>query len=452
MRSITQWPALRRLSLTVVSAMALAGDRSRRSSATGWLRIAGLIVVLLAPAAAEARGGQQWFSAWTVSHGMRQTIPALSGSSVRMIVRPTISGNTVRVKLENTLGQAPVVFSAAYIGVTDTGAAVVPGSNTQLTFDGGAGLNLAPGEGAYSDPVKFHVAAFEKLSLSLDVVSASDISAHALGLATNYFAPGAHAADSAPDGFVPVPENADNFPFYWVAAVDVRSPSTTGTVVAFGDSITDGRCSTRDDNGVVQPDLYQRWTDVLAQRIAALPESQSKAIANEGIAGNRILSGGNGPPGLVRLDRDVLDRAGATHVILFEGTNDITGGFTAAQVIAGAQEIIDRVHAQGLSIIGVTVIPRGRPAPLTGWTTSMEQHRVAVNDWMRNQANVDDLIDFAALMQGPVVQLADGGFAESIRPEWNCDNTHPNPAGYQAMGEFIDLAMFENIGTWGNGH
>jgi lysophospholipase L1-like esterase len=332
---------------------------------------------------------------------------------------------------------------------------VVLGSNTQLTFGGSAGLTLAPGEGAYSDPVRFHVVAFQRLALSLDVVSASDISAHVVGLTTNYVAPGARAADTAGDGFTPVPEvgalNAGNLPFYWVAAVDVQSPSTTGTLVLLGDSITDGRCSTRDDNGVVQPDLYQRWGDVLAERLAALPANQSKGIANEGIAGNRILSGGNGPPALVRLDRDVLDRAGATHVIFFEGTNDISGGFTAAEVIAGTQEIIDRVHAKGLKIIGATVIPRGRPTPLTGWTTDREEHRLAVNDWMRNEANFDGLIDFAALMRGPVVQLADGGFAESMPPEWNCDNTHPNAAGYKAMGEFIDLTLLENIGAWGRG-
>jgi lysophospholipase L1-like esterase len=456
MRSITQWPALRRLSLTVVSAMALAGDRSKRSSATGWLRIAGLIVVLLAPAAAEARGGQQWFSAWTVSHNTRVTTPALSGSTVRMIVRPTISGSALRVKLENTLGQTPVVFSAAYVGVVDSGAALVPGSNTQLTFGGSAGLTLAPGAGAYSDPVAFHVLAFQRLAVSLDVVSASDISVHVVGLTTNYFAPGARAADTSAAGFAPVPEipalNSGQWPFYWVASVDVQSPSTTGTVVAFGDSITDGRCSTRDANGIVHPDLYLRWGDVLSERIAALPANQSKAIANEGIAGNRVVSGGNGPPALDRMDRDVLDRAGITHIIFFEGTNDITGGATAATVIAGTQQVIDRAHAQDLSIIGVTVIPRGRPAPMTGWTTSFEQQRLAVNAWMRTQANFDNLIDFDALMQGPVVQLSDGGFAPSIRPDWNCDFTHPNTAGYNAMGEFIDLGMFENIGTWGNGH
>jgi lysophospholipase L1-like esterase len=426
-------------------ASALAAGRCKRSLVTNWLGIAGLIAVLLAPAAAEARGGQQWFSAWTVSHGMRQTNPALSNSSVRMIVRPTISGNQLRVKLENTMGEAPVVFLAAYIGLTDTGAAVVPGSNTQLTFRGSAGLTLGPGEGAYSDPVRFHVVAFEKLSLSLDVVSASDISAHALGLATNYFAPGARAADTAADGFAPVPENAGNFPFYWVAAVDVRSPSTTGTVVLFADSITDGRCSTRDDNGVIHPDLYQRWGDVLSERIAALPENQSKAFANEGIAGNRILNRGNGPSALERVDRDVLDRAGVTHVVFFEGTNDISGGFTAEEVIAGTGEIIDRVHAAGLKIIGVTIIPRGRTG--AGWSATQEQYRLAVNDWMRNQANFDGIIDFADLMRGPIVPETG---AETIRAEWNCDNTHPNAAGYKAMGEFIDLGMFENVGAWSN--
>lgn len=420
-----------------------------------WSPLAIAIALLVALAlglntSAHARGGQQWFSAWAVSHGSRQTTPAVSGTTVRMIVRPTISGSHLRVKLENTMGEAPVVFSGAYIGVAGAGAAVVRGSNRQLTFGGNSGLALARGAGAYSDPVAFHVTAFQELSLSLDVVSASDISTHVVGLTINYFAPGARAADTAATGFVPLPEipalNSGQWPFYWVAAVDVKSPSTTGTIVLFGDSITDGRCSTRDANGIVQPDLYQRWGDVLAERIAALPENQSKGIANEGIAGNRVLNRGNGPSALERVDRDVLDRAGATHVVFFEGTNDISGGFTAAEVIAGTQQIIDRVHAEGLEIIGVTVIPRGRTG--AGWSATQEQHRLAVNAWMRTQANFDGLIDFDALMHGPIIP---GTGAVQIRAEFNCDNTHPNAAGYKAMGEFIDLRLFENIGAWSNG-
>lgn len=400
---------------------------------------------------ADARAGQQWFAAWTVSHGARLTAPILTGESVRMIIRPTISGNAVRVKLENTLGQFPVTFSAAYIGQLQAGAALVLGSNMPLIFSGFPDLTLAPGAGAWSDPVNFHVAAFERYAISLDVASASDISAHTTGLVTNYMAPGAHAADPSPDGFVPVP-NLDPvvpvsnpaFPFYWVASVDVRAPSTTGTIVAFGDSITDGRCSTRTNNGaahgVVLPDIYNRWADLLAERLASLPADQVKAVANEGIGGNRIVSGGVGPTALARMDRDVLERAGATHVIFFEGTNDIAGGATAATVIGGSQQVIDRAHAAGLTIIGVTVIPRGSSAT---WTNDMEQQRLIVNDWIRNVANFDGLIDFAELLRGPVVPANN---AEEILPAFSCfDGIHPNPAGYEAMGEFIDLSLFKNI-------
>ena len=407
-----------------------------------------LLAVLFAPWAAQARGGEDWFSAWSVSHGLRLTTPVVSGTTVRMVVRPTVSGNQLRVKLENTMGTAPVAFSAAHIGVRAPGAAVLPGTNQQLKFGGAAGLTLGAGEGAYSDPIKFHVRAFQELTVSLDVAFASDISAHQVGLTTNYIAAGMRGADASGEGFAPVPEfapaNSGNLPFYWVATVDVRSPSTTGSIVLFGDSITDGRCSTRDDNLVVQPNLYQRWGDVLAQRLAALPANQAKGISHQGIAGNRILNRGNGPSALERIGRDVLDRAGATHVVLFEGTNDISGGFTAAEVIAGTQSIIDQVHAAGLKIIGATVIPRARTG--TGWSAAQEQHRLAVNAWMRSQANFDGLIDFDRLLEGPVL-----GAGPSIKPEFNCDFTHPNAAGYKAMGEFIDLRLFENIGTWGNG-
>jgi len=412
------------------------------------LLVVGLCLLLSgAPLGVLARGGEEWFSAWSVSHGLRLTTPAMSGTSVRMVVRPTISGDELRVKLENTMGSAPVVFSAAYVGVRAPGAALVPGTNRRLSFGGAPGLTLGAGQGAYSDPIKFRVRAFEELAVSLDVASASDISAHQVGLTTNYIASGARAAAASAEGFAPVPEfapvNNGNLPFYWIANVDVRSPSTTGAIVLFGDSITDGRCSTRDANLVVQPDLYQRWGDVLAERLAALPANQSKGVSNQGIAGNRILNRGNGPSALERIGYDVLDRAGATHVVFFEGTNDITGGFTAAQVIAGTQAVIDQVHAAGMKIIGVTVIPRGRVG--AGWSPAFEEHRLAVNAWMRAEAKFDGLIDFDRLLQGPVL---DG--SPSIKPELNCDFTHPNTAGYKAMGEFIDLRLFGNVSTWGN--
>ncbi len=416
-------------------------------AALAWVAIP--LAGLLAACNDDDGDSARWVSAWTVAHNVRETPAGLADSTVRMIVRPTTSGRELRIRLENTVGTAPVTFSAAYVGVSDSGAAVAPGSNRALSFGGRPDLTLAPGAGAWSDPLPFDVVAFRRLTLSLDVASASDASTHTLGLATNYIAPGRHGADAGAAGYVPVPPIAQGttplaFPFYWVAAVDVLSPATAGTIVAFGDSITDGRCSTTTagGSGVVVPDLYQRWTDVLAERLASLPAGRSKAIANEGIAGNRVVAaGGNGPTALDRLDRDVLDRAGATHVIFFEGTNDISGGATSATVIAGMQQVVDRVRARGLKIVGVTTIPRGRPASVAGagFDALQERYRLEVNDWMRTPGRFDGVIDFDALMAG-------GGKsptgAEIIRPDYNCDYIHPNAAGYKAMGEAIDLGLF----------
>ena len=409
----------------------------------------GLLVTLAGCATNQKVGEKDWFTAWGMSHNARATTPAMSGRTVRMILMPSISGNSVRVKLENTMGEAPVIFSGAYIGVAGEGAAVQEKSITRLTFAGKPGLSLAAGQGAYSDPVPFKVNAFEKLSLSLDVQSAADISTHHVGLRTNWSAAGVRASDPSAAGFEPLPEipalNTGQWPFYWVAALDVQSPETAGTIVLFADSITDGRCSTRDDQGIVQPNLDQRWGDVLATRLAARPKREQKAIAIAAISGNRVLGRGNGPSALERLERDVLDRAGVSHVVFFMGTNDIAGNFSAAQVIAGTQQIIALVRARGIKIIGATAIPRGRPAPKTGWTSANEAQRLALNEWLRTKANFDGVIDFDALMKnGPVVTLVDGGSAPAIPTVWNCDGTHPNAAGYQAMGEFVDLRLFDS--------
>src|SRR5207247_3353169 len=136
---------------------------------------------------------------------------------------------------------------------------------------------------------------------------------------------------SARNGFTAIARVAPGstvveFPIYWLTSVDVMALSVAGTIVTFGDSWVDGRCSTT-ENGVVRPDLYQRWSDVLAARLATALPSAPMAVINAGIAGNRIIpGGGNGPAALQRLDRDVLERAGATHVFYLQGMNDIGGG------------------------------------------------------------------------------------------------------------------------------
>src|ERR1700694_5974022 len=119
----------------------------------------GILLFAVSARADDDEDGPRWFSAWTVSTGARMGpsftganfAPDASGTTLRMVVRPTISGRAVRVKIENTLSTPPAVFSGAFIGRLDAGAALVPGTNKRLTFGGRPGLTLAAGPGGYRD-------------------------------------------------------------------------------------------------------------------------------------------------------------------------------------------------------------------------------------------------------------------------------------------------------------
>jgi lysophospholipase L1-like esterase len=230
---------------------------------------------------------------------------------------------------------------------------------------------------------------------------------------------------------------------WWLKAIDVLSPTSPGTIVAFGDSITDGTCSTLD--------AHDRWENVLSVRLGLEHERQGrgardglKAVINEGIGGNTITREGLSPPpdstpGLERLGRDVLSHHGVSDVVLFMGTNDIRRGATAASVIEGTAAIVKQVKAKGIRIVGATIIPRHNVAPTptnTGWNQDKTRIRNEVNQWIRTKAPFDDVIDFDKVVRDPVNP-------DLLVPEFNCgDGIHPSPLGYYEMGRSIDLGLF----------
>ena len=373
----------------------------------------------------------RWLATWTASasEGPRRPprdsidrTPTLFNQTVRLVVRTSIGGDNVRIRLSNEYGDRPLVIGAAHVAVRDSGAAIDASTDRALTFGGRATVRLLPGAVALSDPVTLAVPALRDLAVSLHLAdSARIVTRHALALQTNYVGRGDVTGARS---FA-----AETTLFVWpyLVGVDVTNSAAIGVISAIGNSITDGALSTRDAN--------TRWPNVLAARLST--GSAPMAVVNAGISGGRVLTFGAGPSALARFDRDVLTTPGLTHVILLEGINDIGAsardGITADDIIFGYRQLIMRAHERGVRIIGATLTPAG---PRASFTPALEARRAAVNTFVRTSGEFDGVIDFDAIARDPSNPL-------QFLPKYDSgDHLHPGDAGYRAMGEAIDLSLF----------
>ena len=395
----------------------------------------GLATVVFFTAMGVAPGGSAqakkpgWVVAWASSmQGLAQNVTP-TNATFRMVARPTIGGDSMRIRLENTFGTVPVTIGAASVGLRARLSALVDGSSVGLTFGGSPSVTIPAGGRVISDQVRLRVEAWQDVAVTLYLPGANvPVTAHNGAVTTSYLTPsdaGNHVADSGNTVFTVTTTS-----MYFLSSIEVYTSAAQGAIVAFGDSITDGTCSTLD--------AHDRWEDVLALRLL-LERGAGWAVVNEGIGGNTVTRKNldppaASPPGIERLDRDVLEHSGVTHVVVFEATNDIRRGASADAVIAGLQDIVSRIKTAKLKVIGVTVIPRQGSM---GWDPAMTAVRNKVNDWIRQRAGFDAVIDFDKVVLNPADR-------DVISPAYNCgDSVHPNPFGYLTMGRSIDLKLFK---------
>ncbi|MBC2904955.1 SGNH/GDSL hydrolase family protein [Streptomyces cupreus] len=385
------------------------------------------------PAAPVSTG--TWVGAWSASPAAAEPgteTDGMAGRSVRNVVHTSVGGTSARITLSNLYGQSPLTITHASVAVaagSDTAAAVTR-SMRRLTFGGNTTVVVPPGGQVMSDAVRVSVPADANvLVTTYSPTRSGPVTYHPHARQISYVAQGDRTEDVTATAYA---EEVG----YWryLTALDVLSSDFDGTVVVLGDSLTDGITSSSGAN--------RRWTDVLSQRLRAAVEAGENlprySVVNQGISGNRILTGGLGrpadnPSGLDRFTRDVLDRTNVKVVVIDLGVNDILRNPQAADprlILDGLRTLVRQAHARGLKVIGATLMPFGGHR---GYTDERESVRQQINSEIRSGEVFDAVADFDEALRDPYDP-------RELRSDYDSgDHLHPSDRGYQRMAEAFNL-------------
>ena len=369
---------------------------------------------------------QNWVGTWATAPQtvVRSFMPynnCMTNRSVRQVVKVSIGGDVIRLKLSNIYSMQPVEIRSIYIAHAKDSFSIDAKSAQYFKFGNSYKTVISAGKQIVSDALKFNLRNLERVAITINYTSAPEVpTVHMGSRTTSYIMKGVTNAHS---NF----EKAfrENH-WYNISGIDVYTMSNNMSAIAImGNSITDGKCST--DNA------QNRWPDVMSEMLQLKHKITNQGVLNLGIGNNRVtVPGGFGALAKERFDRDILMQSGVKKVIIFEGINDIGAAKSgnsetvARQIIESIQGMVRKAKARKMKVYLGTITPfKG-----AGYYTHFhEAARLYVNDWIRSQAkNVDGILDFAKLLQDP------NDDRRMKREYASNDWLHPNPAGYKAMG------------------
>lgn len=384
---------------------------------------------------------ERWVGSWATAQmipAAKDALPAaeVTDGTLRQTLRLSTGGGKIRVRLSNAFGTEPLKLSGVHVAraAAPGSARIDPASDRALTFSGRPDVTIPAGAEYLSDPVEFPAAPLASLAITLrfDGAPPAQQTSHPGSRTTSWYGAGDQLAAAELTGGKSIDR------WFVISGVDVQRPAGA-SVVAFGDSITDGYgVTTNGDN---------RWPDILAARLQADPRTKGVGVLNAGIGGNRLVLDGLGPNAMARFDRDVLSQAGVRYVILLEGVNDL-GVLTRDQPVSAEahaalvvrmttayDQMIRRARERGIKVYGATVMPYGGSGYYHPDAVN-EQDRQAVNAWIRTPGRFDAVIDFDKLMRDPANP-------SKLAPAYDSgDGLHPSLAGYKAMADAVPLDLF----------
>ena len=385
-----------------------------------------LVLLMVFCAISTISSAQNWVGTWATAPQtvVRSFMPynnCMTNRSVRQVVKVSIGGDVIRLKLSNIYSMQPVEIRSIYIAHAKDSFAIDAKTAQYFKFGNSYKTVIPAGKQIVSDALKFNLRNLERVAITINYTSAPKVpTVHMGSRTTSYIMKGVTNAHS---NF----EKAfrENH-WYNISGIDVYTMSNNMSAIAIiGNSITDGKCST--DNA------QNRWPDVMSEMLQLKHKITNQGVLNLGIGNNRVtVPGGFGALAKERFDRDILMQSGVKKVVIFEGVNDIgaarsgSSETVARQIIESIQGMVKKAKARKMKVYLGTITPfKG-----AGYYTHFhEAARLYVNDWIRSQAkNVDGILDFAKLLQDP------NDDRRMKREYASSDWLHPNPAGYKAMG------------------
>lgn len=388
----------------------------------GWMAL----LVAAVNVASAASPADQRVAVWAPS--MTAGGAAFNDNTIRMVAHPSTGGSQLRIRLSNLRGTVPLTIGEVTVATQAHDAAALAGSMHKVTVSHAGGFTIPAGEEVWSDPVPMQVAAEQNVLVSLYLPGQTGATSwHSDAFDTTYLSPANHAAEVEASAY-----SVSKTSWYVLSGLDVVS-TAEGTLVAFGDSITDGYNTPRS--------AYARWPDFLARRL--IGDKRGMGVVDAGIGGNRVLSDvpnvNQGISAIKRFGHDALALPHVRTVIVMEGINDIGNNvgvdgsrLTAEQLIGGYRELIKQAHAAGVRIIGGTMLPDQGAGY---YTDAGEAIRQEGNRWIRESGEFDGVVDFDRALRDPSNPAALGAKYDSG------DHLHPNAQGMQAMANAVELKL-----------